>query len=144
MSAVWKVSSHFEYLENWSHGLDVTWQPVRGDLIAHPWTLSRRASQLAVRCHWLSLCTVWPLHLQWPCGQVSFTTMRLPILQLCAGFFGKASYHPVLSAPLQPRFGSLGLLAFPKAKIAIEREEICEFDGHTVHKLSQRRLTADW
>ena len=23
-------------------------------------------------------------------------------------------------------------------------EEICEWDGHTVHKLSQRRLTAEW
>ena len=31
-----KVSSHFEYLENRSRGLDVTWQPVRGDLTAHP------------------------------------------------------------------------------------------------------------
>jgi len=45
---------------------------------------------------------------------------------------------------LQPSFGSLRLLAFPRAKIAFEREEICECDGHTVHKLSQRRLTADW
>ena len=34
--AVRKVSSHFEYLENRSRGLDVTWQPVRGDLTAHP------------------------------------------------------------------------------------------------------------
>jgi hypothetical protein len=34
-------------------------------------------------------------------------------------------------------------LAFPKAKIAVETEEICECDGHTVHKLIQRRLTAD-
>jgi len=34
--AVRKVSSHFEYLENRSRGLDVTWQPVRRDLIAHP------------------------------------------------------------------------------------------------------------
>jgi hypothetical protein len=42
-------------------------------------------------------------------------------------FFGKASHHPGLSAPLQPRFGSLRLLAFPRAKIADEREEICEF-----------------
>jgi len=25
----------------------------------------------------------------------------------------------------------------------VEREEICECDGHTVNKLSQRRLTAD-
>ena len=31
----------------------------------------------------------------------------------------KASHHPVLSAPIQPRFGSLRLLAFPKAKIAV-------------------------
>jgi hypothetical protein len=30
--AVRKVSVHFEYLENQSLGLDVTWQPVRGDL----------------------------------------------------------------------------------------------------------------
>ena len=58
-------------------------------------------------------------------------------------FFGKASHHPGLSAPLQPRFGSLRLLAFPRANMAVEKEEICECDGHTVHKLSQRRLTAE-
>ena len=46
-------------------------------------------------------------------------------------FFGKASHHTGLSAPLQPRFRFLRLLAFPKAKIAVEREEICECDGHT-------------
>jgi hypothetical protein len=34
--AVLKVSSHFEYLENRSRGLVVTWQPVRGDLTVHP------------------------------------------------------------------------------------------------------------
>jgi len=34
--AVWKVSSHLEYLENRLRGLDVTWQPVRGDLTVHP------------------------------------------------------------------------------------------------------------
>ena len=38
--AVRKVSSHFEYLENRSRGLDVTWQPVRGDPTAHPWTVT--------------------------------------------------------------------------------------------------------
>jgi len=53
------------------------------------------------------------------------------------------SYHPDLSVSLQPTSGSLRLLAFPKAKIAVEMEEICERDGHTVHELSQRRLTAD-
>jgi len=72
--------------------------------------------------------------------------MRLPILQLSCRifFFAKASHHTGLSAPLQRWFGSLRLLTFPKIKIAIEREEICECDGHTAHKLSQRRLTADW
>jgi len=58
-------------------------------------------------------------------------------------FFGKASHHPGLSAPLQLRFGSLRLPAFPKSKIAVEMEEICECDGHTVHKISQPLLTAD-
>ena len=33
--------------------------------------------------------------------------------------------------------GCLRLLAFPKAKITVEREEICECDGHTVQKLSR-------
>jgi len=59
-------------------------------------------------------------------------------------FFGKTSHHPGLSAPLQPRFGSLRFLAFPKAKIAIEREEICECDSHPAHKLTEQRLTANW
>ena len=78
---------------------------------------------------------------------VSSRQCAWPFYSSRAGFFfgggGKASHHPGLSAPLQPRFCSLRLLAFRKAKIAVERE-ICECDGHTVHKPSQRRLTADW
>jgi hypothetical protein len=38
--AVQKISSRFEYLENRWRGLDVTWQPVRGDLTVHPWTVT--------------------------------------------------------------------------------------------------------
>ena len=34
--AVRKVSVHFEYLQNRSHGLDVTGQPVRGELTVRP------------------------------------------------------------------------------------------------------------
>jgi len=33
--AVRKVSIHFGYLEKRSCGLDVTWQPMRGDLTVH-------------------------------------------------------------------------------------------------------------
>jgi len=69
--------------------------------------------------------------------------MRLSFYSSRAISFGKASHHPGLSAPLQPSFGSLRLLAFPKTKFTLEEEEICEYDGHTVHKLSQRRRTAD-
>jgi hypothetical protein len=112
-------------------------------------SLSHGASQSAVRRSWLSLCTVWPLHSHWSREQISFiTTMRLSITQLSCRLFlgGKTSHHPSLSPPppLQPIFGSLRLLVLPKAKIIVKREEIYECDGHTVHKLSQRRLTADW
>jgi len=82
-------------------------------------------------------------------GLASSRQCACPFYSSRAGFFflgggQSTSHHPGLSAPLQPRFGFLRLLAFPKAKIAVERGEICEDDGHTVHKLSQRRLTADW
>ena len=56
----------------------------------------------------------------------------------------KPSHHPDLSALLEPRFDSKQILVlFSKRKIAVEKWEICEYDGHTVHKPSQRRLTAD-
>ena len=56
--AVRIISSHFEHLETQSRGLDVSWRPVSEQ------SLSCGASQWAVRCHWLSLCGVWPLHSQ--------------------------------------------------------------------------------
>ena len=45
-----------------------------------------------------------------------------------AEFFGETSNHPGDSAPLQPRFGTLWLLTFPKAKITFEREEISDHE----------------
>ena len=43
-----------------------------------------------------------------------------------AEFFGKRSNHLGDSVTLQPRFGALWLLAFPKTKITFEREEISD------------------
>ena len=40
--------------------------------------------------------------------------------------FDKTSNHSGDSAPLQPRVGTLRLLAFPKIKITLEREEISD------------------
>ena len=45
-----------------------------------------------------------------------------------AEFFGKTSNHTGESVPLEPRFGALYLLAFPKTKITFEREEISDRD----------------
>ena len=76
------------------------------------------------------------------------TTLRLPIVQLSFWPFfwggGKTSHHARLSAPYSPDLAPYDFRLFPKANIAVEREEICECDGHTLHKLSRRRLTADW
>jgi len=47
--AVRKVSIHFEYLENRSRGLDVTMQPEKTLLRIREQSLSRGASQSAVR-----------------------------------------------------------------------------------------------
>jgi len=88
------------------------------------------------------------------CVTTAFTVTERADQQICINayaystalvqaFFGKMLHHPGLSAPLQPKFGSLQLLAFPKDKIAVESEEICECDSHTVRKLSKQRLTAD-
>ena len=65
-----------------------------------------------------------------------------PFYNSRAGFF-LAKHHitQVCQPPLQPIFGSLRLLAFPNL---LWNWEICKCDGHTVQKLSQRRLTADW
>ena len=47
-------------------------------------------------------------------------------------FFGETSNHPGHSIPLQPRFGTLRLLAFPKTKITFEREEISNHQWDSV------------
>jgi hypothetical protein len=61
---------------------------------------------------------------------------------LVQAFLGQKPHHPSLSVHLQPRFGYLPLLVSPKAKIAFASKEVCDYSGHIVHKLSQRRLIA--
>ena len=58
------------------------------------------------------------------------TTMHLVMHQVSCTFLAKHEITP-LTAPLQPRFGTLWLLAFPKLKITFEREEIsdCQWDS---------------
>ena len=63
---------------------------------------------------------------------------------LLQAFLAKHHITQICQPPAEHRFGSLWLLDFPEAKIDIERDEICECDTHTVHKFSQRHLTAEW
>ena len=50
----------------------------------------------------------------------------LSCIMSCAKFFDETSNHAGESAPLQPRFCALWLLASPKTKITFEREEISD------------------
>ena len=43
-----------------------------------------------------------------------------------AEVFGETSNHPGDSVPLQTKFGTMQLLAFPKTKITFEKEEISD------------------
>jgi len=70
-------------------------------------------------------------------------TVHLPILQLLCRLLWQIITSPNSVSPIQHRFGSLRFLALSTAKIAVEKEEICECDAHTVHKLSLQHLTAD-
>ena len=49
-----------------------------------------------------------------------------PCITSQAEFVSETSNHPGEFAPLQPRFGALQLLAFPRTKITFEREEISD------------------
>ena len=50
--------------------------------------------------------------------------------------------HPSDSAPLQPRFGILRLLAFPQTEVTFEREEIS--DHQSISGKYNRAADGDW
>ena len=71
------------------------------------------------------------IRLKWPqlqaTGDRSFiTTMCLPMHHISCRDFCETSNHPGDSAPLQPRFGALRLLAFPQTTVTFERENISD------------------
>ena len=142
-----KVFGRFEYLDDRSRNLDVIWQPVRGELTTHPWTVTLPVGldgRQWEAVHWACVLCDRRIHNDRASRSTSSRQCAYPFCSSRAGFCWQSITSPSSVSALQSRFGSLRLLSFPKAKIAAEREEICECDGHTVHKLSQRRLTAEW
>ena len=108
-------------------------------------SLSCGTSQSAVKRHWLNLCTVWPSHSQ-------ISSLSMVILAL-----GKARSHR------EPNLGCRGLTDLGDVMLCqkflhkscrmgrciVVMKLICslghcEYDSHTVHKLSQLCLTATW
>ena len=55
-------------------------------------------------------------------------TMYLLMHHVLCRAFGETSNHPGNSASLQPRFGALQLLAFPKIEITFDRQEFQTID----------------
>ena len=91
------------------------------------------------RCPWVSMNIPlrklfgWFRRLQlWAISDWQLHHNNMPVHASClVQFFGKTSNHPGDSDSLQPRFGTLRLLAFPKTKITFERKEIsdCQWDS---------------
>jgi hypothetical protein len=112
-------------------------------------SLFRGASQSDVRRRWMNWCNMWPSHLQ-----ISFLSMAILAL-------GNARSRR------EPNLCCRGLTVLGDVMLCQKKERNsvhnsyrmgrrivvmklicslghCECDGHTVHKLSQWRLTADW
>lgn len=91
----------------------ITWQPVRGNHNAHEWILFYKISQSTVRCHWMSLHTVWLSHLQW---------LSKWILDILCNCFGQMLHLAGLSAP-EPRCNFFRLLPMLKLLLKHHRHD---------------------
>ena len=127
--------SIFEYLENRSRGLDVTWQPEDTLQRISEHSLSSESSQLAVRRHWLaSVVCDRRIHSDRASRLDNAPAHPIALIQ---AFLAKHYYHP---APLHPWFGSLPFTAFPTAKIAVEMDQTVTL--YTNSAASSCRLTS--
>jgi hypothetical protein len=142
--AVQKVLVHFEYLENRSRGPDVTSQPVRGDLIARPWTVtlpwghrsvgSKTPLTDVVTCVSVAFINLLPFN-----GDFSFRKSQKS--QRALGGLTELGYVMLCQKSLHESCRMGRCIVVMKLICSLGH---CEWDGHTVHKLSQRRLTTDY
>ena len=98
-----------------------------------------------MRHRWLSFCTVWPSH-----SQISSLSTAILALGI-----DRSRWEPNLDCRALTDLGDTLLCqkslheSSRMGRRIVVMKLICSFghcecDGHTVHKLSQRRLTADW
>ena len=100
--AVRKESVHYEYLENRSRDLDVTWQPVRADLTVYPWTVTLPWG--LVRRQWDAVdwaCVLCYCRIQndRASGSAASRQCACPFYSCRAGFLGKHHIIQVCQTP---------------------------------------------
>jgi len=111
------VSSHFEYLENLSRGLDVTWHPVRGYLTVHPWTVSR----LWDADDWAFLLCERRNHNDRASRSASSQQCACLVYSSRAGFLSLQSItSPRPVSPHSPDLASCDFWLFPKLKLSLK------------------------
>ena len=101
-----------------------------GHLIQNDWA-SRAMNLHQILCPWTFLLrNIWMIQKAAAMGNwwlaASSQQHARSCITSCAEIFGETANHSDILAPLQPRFGALRLLAFPKTKITFEREEISD------------------
>ena len=137
------------------HDIDVTWQLRRVDWNAHEeqsvgavdthWVSMCTVWPSHSKWVWKQqICIKFCVKLEHSCSETIQMTQKATALgnwwletssqqcacsciTPCAEYFGETSNHSVDSGPLEPRFGILWLLAFPKPKITFEKEEISDY-----------------
>ena len=92
------------------------------------WVEQRISIKFCIKLEHSSVETIWMIQKaaamgSWWLAASSWQHTHSSIMSR-AEFLDKSSNHPGDSAPLQPRSGTMWLLASPKTKITLEREEI--------------------
>ena len=94
------------------------------------WVERQICLKLCIKLEHFSMETIWMIQKATAMGNwwlaASSWQHTCSCITFHAEFFGKIPNHPGGSAPLQPRFGALRLLAFSKTKITFEGEEISD------------------
>ena len=94
------------------------------------WVDQRICIRFCIKLEHCSMDTIWIIQKATAMGNWWLAASSQQCTRSCITFhaevFGKTSNHPVDAGPLQPRFGALRLLTFPKTKITFEKEEISD------------------
>ena len=116
---VQKVSSHFEYLHNRSSGLDVTWQPVGGDLTVHPWTVNSPVGLVSRQwdaVDWACVLCDRRIHNDRASRSANLHQCACPFYSSRASFMAKHCITQVCPHPYGPDLAPCDFWFFPKLK----------------------------